>query len=157
MPGSPRLRKKGRIKHAVQKKRAKISKESRLVDNNSALYGAPFWCYPSKESCFKAATLWELFQGYLLEWGCFCAMFDRNSSKWALICMSSFNQNTDNFMHTLGHHQILSGNEYILTERYRIGSYMSMRILTVFSLFLVDFLWHSAISMYVGLVTALWS
>ena len=40
--------------------------------------------------------------------------------------MSSFNQNTDNFMDNLGHHCILSGNRYILTERYGIGSYMSL-------------------------------
>ncbi len=35
-----------------KKKRAKM--ESRLVVRNSALHGAPFWCFLSGESCFKA-------------------------------------------------------------------------------------------------------
>ena len=45
-----------RTRHALRKKREPkwLSYESHLVVRNSALYRAPFWCYPSGESCFTA-------------------------------------------------------------------------------------------------------
>ncbi len=67
--------------------------------------------------------------------------------------MSCFNQNTDNFMNTLRHDWILSGNKYVLTERYRTGSYMS--IVYTNCLFIIPSSFTVTFSMYVGLVTAL--
>ncbi len=39
-----------------------------FVVRNSALYGAPFWCYPSGKSCFGTKKKKVRFGSHLLKW-----------------------------------------------------------------------------------------